>query len=246
MTVPRRTKRIAVLPIILLAGFLVSRTTRFKTAVMYVFLGSKAPANIRWECVKQTESKVATKFTLPLEFDRKSKNGLREFWHFSYMRECLNNHGYEASGTTIPASQIITDSDIHTYQNTYAGFTVSTKEVIEIESDNGMDADYDDRIRHSNIKVGNQVLSIYTYMSLDDDIPSDEALNQITHIPYTQGRITQSAPIADTPLESRRITQDDGQQGLLLHLHEDKVLVITGPDIDPSFFQDLAHNTRPL
>lgn len=166
MITSTRAKKITGITVVtLIALFLFfTKTNRGSSLALYTVAGWHAPIDIRISCGKMTDTRVAEKFRLPLNFDRKSKNGLRGFWYYSYYRQCLFDQGYDFNGRKIERSSI---SD-GVYYNHLGHFSFNVPEETEIISDNTLDVDFDDRLYVSQISFQDKSLILKTYLEQDE------------------------------------------------------------------------------
>lgn len=186
MIKPRYTKTLKIVAVAaLLIGLLwYFFSVRILTASVYVMLGWHAPLGFKVDCVRQTEKLVTQKFLLPLAFDQASKDGLRQFWHYSYYTGCLQNLGYDHYGDHIPESRI-TDGK---YVNTFGKFSLDVGDV-RIISDNQVDVAYDDRLMLSTLSQNDEVVTVGWYKKYDS-MSLDAFRTSWTHFPHTDEALT--------------------------------------------------------
>jgi hypothetical protein len=148
---------------------------------IYLFLGFRAPISLRYACAQETQRLVAKKFEAPLNFDQKSKDGLRLFWHYSFYQGCLHNHGYDQAGKKIPPSTFANG----VYTNTLGGFRLRANSVV-VGQDNQVDVTLDDRLMVSHLvwEGKSVVLSFYKKF---DNVETDSQRNATCQTAW-QGR----------------------------------------------------------
>jgi hypothetical protein len=137
-----------------------TQTVRGRVLTMYAGGGFFAPVGTKIACAKQTDQKVAEKFTLPLNFDQESKDLLREFWHFSYYRACLFDAGYDFGGRKVAHSEIIEESGKLIYKNHFAKISFEVPAGTTIVTDNITNPDIDDYVITSSLQVGTDVVIV--------------------------------------------------------------------------------------
>lgn len=165
----QRKKKIIIIvmcfSLVILVGYIFfAHTNRGSSYALYMFGGWHAPIQTKWSCGKQTDVRVAEKFTLPLLFDEETKDELRGFWFYSYYRQCLFDNGYDFSGNAIPKSFISKQNGIDTYTNTYGGFYFVIPENAVLIKDNTLDVDFDDQLLVSLMALGSDTLNIHVYL----------------------------------------------------------------------------------
>lgn len=192
--------------------------TRITTLALYVMIGMRAPLSTRIECAKETEALVHDKFSLPLAFDRASKDGLRTFWHYSYYASCLQNHGYDHGGEKIPAS-IVQDGR---FMNQFGKFSLAIADA-KIISDNQVDPDYDDRLLVSIIRRGDDDIFVGFYKKYDPQT-IQELQHEWTHFPYTDETFS-SITLRDEILTASDST---GMRGCLRLWYDRPLIIYSG------------------
>lgn len=216
----RRAKRRRLLIIIssAVAMFIIfSQTSTYRLLGLYAFMGMYAPIKVRTDCIKTSVFRVKQKFTLPLQFDAHSKNALRQYWHYSYYHECLQNHGYDVTGRPLSPSSITPEANKFNYHNPQAGFSLIGIDSAEMKSDNQINSDYDTRLLLSNLVINGQPLTVAAYQTHDqiDDLAS--AQQYMKYFPTTEGKIiasTMSAALTGVPYLF--LEQDDNHQGIVV------------------------------
>jgi hypothetical protein len=140
---------------------------------LYAFAAFKAPLSVKYACVKDTNARVEEKFLEPLPLDQASINGLREFWHFSYYRQCMFLHGYGFYGTAFAPSELVAENGILRYRNYFAkvGFTLPSPARIVV--DNETDPNMDDYLIASELEVMGTPVSVHmdrSYKAENDEV----------------------------------------------------------------------------
>jgi len=236
-------KNIIILIILALVALLCFlNLTRTRTASMYLFMARSTPWNIKWECIKKTESQVNQKFTLPLQFDKTSKNALREFCHYSYFRSCLNNNGYDIHGQPIPQKNISQTNSQFVYSNPQAKVTISSSSPIQILTNNQLNPDYDDRILMSEISIDNQPLNLHVYTKHDDIHDLNSAASLIKHFSTTQGNISDLSQLTNQAnIPYLFIQQSDYISGILFVTPDNRIVELFSNKQSNEFFNKLAN-----
>jgi hypothetical protein len=142
------------LSIIILCGIWLQYTHVGRVIGLYSFAAISTPFQVKVACAKDTNLRVSDKFEQPLNFDENSKNALREYWHFSYYRECLYKQGYDFNGEPIKPTELMRTSSGYTYTNHWAGISLTTSSETSIVYDNITNPDLDDYIIVSQILIG--------------------------------------------------------------------------------------------
>jgi len=213
---------IIVLP---LYGFF-GHTVKGQSLVMYTALGWGAPVSTRVSCATQTNKLVDEKFLLPLDFDKVSKNALREFWHFSYYKECLFHAGYTSGGDSVPASTI----EDRKYTNHFAGIEFTVPDNTALVADNILDVDYDSRLYRSEISTDSGTIFISTYNEHNDFITHDDVMNKLEHLSTTDGNVIEKESLMfEDNLKVARMAQDDDMSGFVFITPESHVIHLFGP-----------------
>lgn len=162
-------KKIAVatlLPIAILAlcALWLQTTHDGRVLGLYSFAALRAPFDAKMTCAKETNIRVADKFEAPLNFDEDSKNALREFWHFSYYRECLFKAGYDFYGKPIEPASLTAAADgsqTYTYKNPFAGIQFTTDQPTTLVYSNITNPDLDDYTIASLLMVAGEPISVH-------------------------------------------------------------------------------------
>lgn len=148
--------------IIALSALWLQTTHDGRVLGLYSFAALRAPFDAKMTCAKETNIRVAQKFEAPLNFDEDSKNALREFWHFSYYRECLFKAGFDFYGNPIePASLTPGSNGGYTYKNPFAGIQFTTDEPTTLVYSNITNPDLDDYTIASLLMVTGEPISVH-------------------------------------------------------------------------------------
>jgi hypothetical protein len=187
-------------------------TVRGSSFALYAVGGWHAPIATKWHCAMETDINVDKKFTLPLLFDEDTKNELKGFWYYSYYRQCLYNNGYDFKGNPIPKSTII---DI-TYSNPYGEFSFPVPPHTTLTTDNTLNVDNHDKLLVSTLTIGNEVLTIHTFLR-DEDFTSFESLkNNLQHISLSTADIENSDAIKNANgVDVLRVRDTEGTEGVV-------------------------------
>lgn len=146
------------------------KTNRGSSIALYVVGGWGAPVDTRYTCAKETDTLVAKKFLNPPPFDKKSINGLKGFWYYSYYRQCLYQHGFDFNGDKIPTSTLRSSG---IYANPLAGITFKIEKAM-ITADNVINVDDDDRLRASALQTTSGTIVVNTYLKNNDILNFEE------------------------------------------------------------------------
>lgn len=136
---------------------------RYKVIPLYLFSARQAPLMTKLRCAAITNHEVHEKFENPPDFDKKSLNGLQEFWHYSLFRGCLFEHGYDMEGARVPESLV----EGKIYTNPYLGFSFKLSDSAQLVTDNELDVETDDRLYTSVIETDSGTIEVYAYKSYD-------------------------------------------------------------------------------
>lgn len=210
-------------------------SVRIITASIYFMLGLHAPFSVKLDCAKETEQLVTEKFKLPLAFDQASKDGLRQFWHYSYYTGCLQNHGYDHYGNPLPVSTLENGKFI----NRFGKFTmdIGTGEIL---SDNQVDVAYDDRLIVSDLRVGGVDIFLGFYKKYDPKTIQDMQ-SEWTHFPYSEQTFSKVA------LQDEILTASDssGLSGCL-GLYNAVPVLMYGTQLDPEICTAALKTIKPV
>ncbi|MDC1205404.1 hypothetical protein N8083_00990 [Candidatus Pacebacteria bacterium] len=221
----------------------VEYTTRGRVMGMYTFGGFKAPISEKINCAKETDKKVAEKFTRPLDFDEESKNALREYWHFSYYRACLFEAGYDFSGNKIPRSTIVTDT-VPRYANYFGGIDFLVPNDTIIIEDNITNPDIEDRRISSHLQIGENDLTILVYRDFDDTDTFADLQKDFVSFSTSTGNVTEQVVVtSETGVSMLRIQQDDGLSGFALIGADGKIIQIFGENLPKELLRTIRLTT---
>lgn len=143
----------AFLVLVLLYCFL-TYTHTGRIAGLYMFAAFKAPISVKMDCIKDTNQRVYDKFLLPLDFTQDAKNGLREYWHFSYYRHCLFEAGYDFYGNEIESPSLTFADGVTIYSNPFGQVRMSFPGEMVLVEDNVTNPDLNDFLIASVLRVG--------------------------------------------------------------------------------------------
>jgi hypothetical protein len=196
---------------------------------MYVFGGFGAPIALKSTCAKESDKKVDQKFALPLDFDKDSKNALREFWHFSYYRACLFEEGYDFSGNVIKPSTITRHDDGSLYTNYFGGIAFAVPGDTIIIEDNSTNPDLEDRRITSVLKIGEHEVTVLAYRSFDDIDSFDELEDGFMGFSTSTGDIVEK--VVRTNQQGANVLsayQDDGLFGFASVTKKGRIIKVFG------------------
>lgn len=153
---------ITAVPILLLifGALWMNYTHQGRVFGLYAFAAFKTPLDIKMRCIEETNDRVYEKFLLPLAFDEESKNALREYWHFSYYRQCLFKAGYDFYGAPIPPTELTAVNDTYVYKNHFTDISFTTATTTSIVYDNTTDPDNDDYTVGSQLLIGSETVTV--------------------------------------------------------------------------------------
>lgn len=200
---------------------------------LYAFMGLKAPLPVKYSCILQSNQQVTQKFTQPLAFDVTSKNALREFWHYSYFRQCLHKRGFDSKGNKLSPSLVTSK----TYSNPQANLTLNAVNPT-IQSDNILDVDYDDRLLLSQLVLSDKPVTLAVYTRHDDLKSAIES----SKIPYFPG-VTDPIVAATFSGQTALLTDSLGRMGLLFFSPDNLPRLLYGPHLSPDFLISLFWKT---
>jgi hypothetical protein len=186
---------------------LATQTVRGRVLTMYTGGGFFAPVGTKVSCAKETDQKVAQKFTLPLNFDQDSKDMLREFWHFSYYRACLFEAGYDFGGRKVSHSEIIDENGKLIYKNHFAKISFEVPPGTTILTDNVTDPDMDDYVIASSLQVGTDVVIVQ----------ADRSKKSVADLKELEAGFTGFATTSATVLGKNYMTSQTGSAILAAH-----------------------------
>ncbi len=201
------------------------KTNRGSSIALYVVGGWGAPISTRFECGKETDILVAKKFLNPPPFDKKSINGLKGFWYYSYYRQCLYQNGFDFNGDKIPTSTLRSSG---VYANPLAGITFKIEKAM-ITADNVIDVDDDDRLRASKIQIPEGTLFVNSYLKNNDILNFEELVGAPKMTPTVQGNLlTQIITKNPQGIDMLEISQDNDTVGFLFMTPEKHIIYIYG------------------
>lgn len=205
---------LGVIVVLVVLYVLTSYTMHGRITALYLFGGMGVPWATKSACIEVVGDRVTQKFALPLDMDREARNALREYWHYSYYRQCLYDSGYDFSGNPVPLSTLVEESGHVTYTNVLANMIFTLPVGTDITMDNELDVDFDYRLFRSSFTVGRATVFVHTY-TIHDDVASfaDLAIN-LDHLSATEGTITTATEhVADQGVPYLAVIQDDGYCG---------------------------------
>lgn len=201
------------------------KTIRGSSLALYAVAGWHAPLSVRFECARETDSRVAEKFLKPLNFDPASKDLLKNFWFYSYYRGCLFQDGYDFKGNAVPRSAI--NGDV--YNNPFAGISFRLAPGSAIAKDNALNVDIDDQLYISQIHTPTQTLSLHYYTN-DDQYKNFEDLNQ-----KFQGIRGETAQVVEKTVGilpdktmDLHFSLDNGNSGIIFLASNNRLFIISG------------------
>lgn len=202
----RKIYSIVTLVVVLgLAGYgYLEHTSQGRLAGLYLVGGWSAPGDIRTACKDESIQRVNELFTRPLDMSETAKQGLREYWHYSYYRECLYRAGYTFMGKTLVQSTLVatTPGDSLRYTNPIAGIFLSVPAGTTLVTSNELDVMFDYRLLRSTLQVATTTLLVDTYTEHEYIRTFDDLPQYLDHFPASQSAFTlseQRATQADTP-----------------------------------------------
>ena len=212
---------------------------------LYIFGGVKAPVTTKISCAKETNTRVYEKFQSPLAFDEESKNALREYWHFSYFRECLFKHGYDFVGNTIKATELVPENGELVYRNHAAGVTFRVPEGSHMVYDNITNPDLDDYLIASLILIKDQ--SIFVYMDRSYKVDSNESLRSV-FAGFTSKKDFPSEHLTEvTSNTPNALSYEDGDMfGYVITLPNHHVVTIFGSQEAKPILQQIGSSLATL
>lgn len=223
-----------------------SHTSRGKSVIVYVIGGWGAPLQDRWSCVKKTEKQVSKKFSLPLAFDKKSKDRLKEFWYFSYYRQCLFANGYDFKGKIIPKSYLAKNQTNYTYANSYASinFAMPANNAVLI-LDNQLDVDFDNRLHISELQVDEEKIFIHVYTGHEDFSTFSDIELKLENLSTTKGEIIGRAKNQSrSGINLLRVKQQDGFGGIVFLTPNKRIIHIFGSESAQSIIDQIAQSVN--
>lgn len=155
---------VGLLVLVLLGYGILTHTSAGRIAGVYAVGGWKAPWSVRTECRHTARGRVETLFTKPLAMSDDAKSGLREYWHYSYYRECLYRAGYSFMGNVLPESTLYVMGDTERwYMNPLAGVHLRVPVDTRIIRDNELDVTFDARLLRSELSTDGTTFRLDAY-----------------------------------------------------------------------------------
>lgn len=189
------------LGVVILGYWFFSSTARGGSVILYAVGGFRAPLSIRMGCVSDVEQNMNQKFSLPLDVDSDTKDVLKGFWYYSFLRQCLHNNSYDFNGKKIDPSTITYANGAGQYTNTYAGIGFSVPDGTRISVDNALNVNVDDQLFRSELKLGDQAFHILSYAEYADAPSFDDLMNA-----ESTGRLAS----VSSAITGRRVSQEPG------------------------------------
>jgi hypothetical protein len=223
---------VSTVAVVSLAGYwFFFKTLRGNSLALYAVGGWNAPLSIRYNCGKQTDAAVYEKFLRPLKFDEPTKDLLKNFWYYSYYRDCLYKHGYDFKGNPVPKSSIVVAGATAVYSNNNAGFTFTVPPETTITTDNALDVDFDDYLLASTLQTKNGLIQVHYYTKITQYENFDVLNEKFQSIPTTNGKVVSKtiAQIKDGT-KDLHVTQDDGNRGFVAQTAAGHVIVVFGQE----------------
>lgn len=209
---------------------LAEHTSRGRVVSLYAFGAIKAPLVTKIACASDTDARVTEKFKQPLNFDPASKTALREYWHFSYYRECLFKAGYDFYGNKILASTLSSvDSETSRYTNHFGNISFTVPAGTTIKADNITNPDMDDYVITSILKIGEYDVIVQFDRSKKEAVDLAEINDTFTGFSTTTAAIVnKSTATNQSGSVIMSVHQDDATFGLLSFTPEHLVVSIYG------------------
>ena len=208
--------------------FFFTSTLKGRSLSLYAVGGWGAPLTTRLSCASKTNERVDEKFLQPLNFDKKSKNAIKEFWYFSYYKECLFEEGYRFNGEAVPSSSLVDAI----YINNFAGIKFTIPKNATLTQNNVLDVEFDSRLYRSEITSEESSIFIHTYLEHEDFKTETDLSNNLEHFSTTEGSILEKETIISAEnVNLIKINQDDGMNGIAFITSEGHVVHIFGEHI---------------
>ncbi len=182
---------------------------------LYVVGGWSAPTEVRSTCKQESVERVIELFTRPLNMDADAKNGIREYWHYSFYRECLYHAGYTFLGKPLPrATLAATPDNQYRYTNPLAGTSLVLEDAVTFSADNTLDVTFDYRLLRTSFNTGTTTLFFDTYTEHQFIHTFADLPTYLDHFPASTGTIVASESRTTTSgIPYLSVTQDDGLCG---------------------------------
>jgi hypothetical protein len=152
-------------------------TSTGRVWALYMAGGFHAPNEVKDLCRNETDERVTEKFLQPLDMNGDARTALREYWHYSYYRQCLYRAGYSFMGSELPSTTLTEGEAGAEYRNPLAGLTLALPRGSTVTTDNELNVTYDARLLHSELDAGASKLVVDVYTS-HQFVNSYEALPQ--------------------------------------------------------------------
>lgn len=193
-------------------------TSSGRIAGVYLVGGWQAPWSVRTDCRHTAVARVEELFTKPLAMDGIAQDGLREYWHYSYYRECLYRAGYSFGGEVLPTSTLyrMTDTE-HWYINRLAGVYLLVPAETRIVRDNELDVTYDARLLRSELMLPDGSLFLDTYTSHQFVKTFADLSGYLTHFTASSGTPEHTVFATTTGgIPYLEVAQDNGWCGAMI------------------------------
>lgn len=207
-------------------------TSHGRITALYLVVGWNAPSELRTKCEAESRERVETLFLQPLHMTEEAKNGLREYWHYSYYRECLYHAGYSFMGTSLPESRILTEGTVSIYENKLAGTTLEVPENTRLMQDNELDVSFDYRLLRSVLAEDELTVSFDVYTEHQFVTELADVPEYLDHFPASTSTITHTTDhVTSRGIPYLFAYQDDGlcgaifvaPSGRIIHVYSDCV-----------------------
>ncbi|MBP9760318.1 MAG: hypothetical protein KBD24_03020 [Candidatus Pacebacteria bacterium] len=213
--------------IIIIAGYgYFMHTSGGRIAGLYLAGGWSAPGEVRKACKTESGARVDELFTKPLDMNDEAKAGLREYWHYSYYRECLYHAGYTFMGKPLVESTLATASnDLLRYTNPLAGASMSMSTDTKLVMSNELDVTFDYRLLRSKLVFGTTTLFFDTYTDHQFIHTFADLPMYLDHFPASQSPfISSESRITKTGIPFLYVEDQDGMCGAILVTPEVRIL----------------------
>lgn len=232
--------------IIALSALWLQTTHDGRVLGLYSFAALRAPFDAKMTCAKETNIRVAKKFEAPLNFDEDSKNALREFWHFSYYRECLFKAGFDFYGNPIePASLTPTGNDRYTYKNPFAGIEFTTDQPTTLVYSNITNPDLDDYTIASLLMVSGEPISVHFDRSYKQT-SRDEFTTAFAGFESKEGFTSETLERLPDAGDSILHYADGELVGYVIHFPGDHIVTVYGQKSAEPILEKIATTIKTL
>ncbi|MBP9749437.1 MAG: hypothetical protein KBD21_01805 [Candidatus Pacebacteria bacterium] len=169
-------------------------TAHGRLAGLYLVGGWSAPSDVRALCKTESLARVVELFTLPLDMSEDAKQGLREYWHYSYYRECLYHAGYTFMGKPLAQSTLSTSTPNGNlrYTNPLAGISILLPTDATLVTSNELDVTFDYRLLRSTLRFATTTLMVDTYTEHQFIRTFDDLPLYLDHFPASQSAFLQN------------------------------------------------------